>query len=94
MLIHYAITGGGLDMLTVGFKLSEQSEAVAGILGNLNIWNYQISSNEVKSMSYGCDRKEGNLLSWTSILNSDKTRMNKTNIRTPATCKYMKGNFN
>jgi hypothetical protein len=88
MLIHYVITGAGLDMLTVGFKLSEQGEAVAGTLGNLNIWNYEITSNEVKSMSYGCDRKKGNFLSWTSILNSVKT-----NISTPATCKDMKGNF-
>jgi hypothetical protein len=73
-------------MLTVGYNISEQSKAMAGILGMLNIWSHNINSNEVKSMSYGCDKKQGNVISWRSILNRDKT-----NIRTPATCKDVKG---
>jgi hypothetical protein len=89
MLIHHVITGEGLDIrLTVGFKLSEQSKTVAGTLGAFNIWNFIIDSKEVNRMSYSCDKKEGNLLSWSSFLKSDKT-----NIRTPATCKDVKGNF-
>jgi hypothetical protein len=84
MMLTRCILGGGI--LTVGYNISEQSKAEEGTLGNLNIWNFDIGSNEVKRMSYGCDKKQGNVISWRSFLSRDKT-----NIRTPATCKNVKG---
>ena len=76
--------------LTFGYNLRQQTSTIVGSLGGLNIWGYKIISEEIKRMSYGCGKIEGDVLSWREFVQGNIN----TEIRKPATCQYARGNLN
>ena len=71
----YVIQGGGAlvlgqeqDSLEGGF---DDKQSFVGNLSGLNVWDHEISANNIYRMSKACTAEEGNVISWFDLEKSD-----------------------
>ncbi|XP_031552136.1 neuronal pentraxin-1-like [Actinia tenebrosa] len=82
------IRGGGTLIIgqeqdSVGGSFSA-SQCYIGDLTGLNIWNRVLGPNEISTMSRDCGAGEGNVLSWSDVISSN--RQGQVQLVKPSTC--------
>lgn len=63
-----SISGGGRLTVSCPNVKNSSKEAAVGRVSELNIWKNVIDEEELRRMSLGCKRRDGDLMTWRSML--------------------------
>jgi hypothetical protein len=63
------VVGQEQDLVGGGFS---NSEAYVGQLTQLNVWDHELSFNEIEAMRISCKKYMGNVIAWADVLSGLK----------------------
>jgi len=88
MIVMY-ISGTG----DVSISILQNNRSLSSRLSGVNMWNYEVSADQVYRLSLGCGDEAGNLLRWSDLKSSAKRTGHVLKLPGPS-CTYHDGELN
>lgn len=74
----------------VSISFQQNNESLSSRLSGVNIWNYQVTEDQVYRLSLGCGDEAGNLLQWFDLKSNAELTGYVSKLKDPS-CTYRDG---